>query len=135
MPGYGTASIAGVAQQKDGQDLRALIIGGADLMSARAVNNRPAASGTSLYTQTATLTVGIAFGIMLDFDDIDVLRDTVDEIKEAIDAQNIFNVTYEDDLHNLDTDAVPNGSKWLQYAEGRITGNQVKSVILLFLTR
>ncbi|MGA9768396.1 MAG: hypothetical protein WBV94_05100 [Blastocatellia bacterium] len=131
---YATAAIAGVDQQTNGEDLRASLIGGADLLSARAINNRPAASGTSLYTQTAPLTAGIPFAVKLDFDDIDLLKSTVTAIKAAIDSQASFNVTLEDDLHDISTNAVPDGSKWLQYPDRKFTSNQVKSVVMKFLT-
>lgn len=134
MPGYASVSIAGVDQQTNGEDLRGLLIGGADLQSAYAINNRPAASGTSLYTQTAPLTAGILFAVRLDFDDIDLLKSTVSAIKTAIGSQAAFNVTLEDELHNISTNAVPDGSTWLQYPEQRFTSNQVKSVLMKFRT-
>lgn len=134
MPGYATVSIAGVDQQANGEDLRGLLIGGADLQSAYAINNRSAASGTNLYTQTAPLTAGIPFAVRLDFDDIDLLTETVTAIKAAIASQSSFNVTVEDSLHNVSTNAVPDGSSWLQYPEQRFTSNQVKSVLMKFRT-
>jgi hypothetical protein len=132
MPGYATGSIAGIDLQKDGEDLRAVILDGARLLSARAVNNRLSANG-NLYTQSITLTAGIAFGVRLDYCSVDVLQAILIAIKAAIDSQTGFSVTLEDDLHNINVNAVPDGSDWLQYPEGRIT-NQVKGVILRFLT-
>ncbi|MGA9768492.1 MAG: hypothetical protein WBV94_05590 [Blastocatellia bacterium] len=130
---YATGSIAEVDQQVGGEDVRLVILDGARFVNARAVNNRTSASG-NLYTQTQMLTAGIPFGVRLDFADIDLLNDTITAIKAAIDAQEPFPVELEDDFHSIAADCVPDGSNWLQYPDGRITGNQVKAVVMRFLT-
>lgn len=134
MPGYASVRIAEIDQQTNGEDLRGLLVGGADLLNARAINNRTGASGTSLYTQSAEITAGIPFAVRLDFDDIDLLKSTVAAIKAAIDGQESFNVTLEDGLHEINTSAVPDGSNWLQYPDQRFTSSQVKSVLMKFVT-
>ncbi|HEX8087767.1 MAG TPA: hypothetical protein VF762_02870 [Blastocatellia bacterium] len=99
---------------------------------ASAINNRISASG-NVYTQSIGISAGRRFGVRLDFCPVDVLEDIIAAIKAALDAQDTFNVTLEDDLHSIDVDAVPDPN-WLQYAEQRLTGDQVKGAVLRFLT-
>lgn len=132
--GYAEGSIAGAALQNAGGDkFKALILDGANVTSARAINNRTAASG-NLYTQTLTLTVGIPFGVLFEYVDTSVLQDIIAAIQTAVDAQATFNVTLTDDLQTIDLDAVPDGSRWLSYDKQRTNPNVVKGVTMRFLT-
>lgn len=133
MPGYASGSIAEIDQQVGGEDMRLVILDGANLQITSSVNSRSSASG-NLYTQSIPLSAGRKFGVRLDFADIDVLNATIAAIQAAVVAQQPFPVQLEDDMHSIDVDAVPDGSNWLQYPDGRITGNQIKAVVMRFLT-
>ena len=113
--------------------MRLVILDGANLQVTPSVNSRSSAGG-NLYTQSIPLSAGRRFGVRIDFADLDVLNATIAAIKAAVDEQEPFPVQLEDDMHNIDADCVPDGSNWLQYPDGRITGNQVKAVVMRFVT-
>jgi hypothetical protein len=132
--GYLVGSIAGVTLEgPGGAPLRALLIGGGNLMGARAVNNRMSAAGT-LYTQSMTLGAGIPFQIKLEFCPLDVLADIVAAIRAAVDAQSSFSVSVQNDIQTVDVDAVPAAGNWLEIAEQRTNETTAKGIVLNLLT-
>lgn len=132
--GYAVGSIAGVTlENTNGDPFKALILDGANLMTARAINNRVAAAG-SLYTQSFAISAGIPFGVRFEFIDLSVLQSIIAAINAAIDDQSSFNVTLRDDLQEISVDAVPAGSAWLAYDGQRTNPTTVKGVTMRFLT-
>ncbi len=129
-----TGSIAGVTLEGAGGDpLRAMLIGGGNVLSARAVNSHTSAGGT-VYTQSFLVSAGIAFSIRFDFIPPDLLADLVAAIKTAIDSQNSFAVNVQDDIQTVAVNAVVAGSEWLKIEPQRTNDITVKSVEMSFLT-
>lgn len=132
--GYAVGSIAGVALLSSTDvPCKVLVLDGANLKTARAVNARASANG-NLYVQSMPLSAGLRFGVRLDFAPVDVLGSIITAINAALDAGDSFNVTLTDDINEIDTDAVVEGNDWLKYEAGRTNPNYIKGVEMRFLT-
>ncbi len=136
MPlGYAVGSIAGVdLVDANSTPCKALIIDGVNLQITAVGNSQIAASG-EVYTQVFETTKGQSFGVKIEYLPPDVLNSIIAAIMAAVGAGDSFNVTLQDDIHDINTDCILDFSqKPISYPEGRTHPDVVKGLELRFIT-
>jgi hypothetical protein len=131
--GYAQGAIAENDLETNGVPWKVMILDGARVASAMAVNNRTSANG-NLYTQTQPLTAGIAFGALFEFADVQGLLGIIADIKTAMLAGDPFPVDLQDDILHVDADCVVDGGDWLKWPQQRTNEKTIKGVEMRFLT-
>ena len=131
---YAEGSVAGRALTKDATNLKAYIIDGANFYSEFQGVNRKASDGTP-YTQLAQVgTKGVPFGLLLEFNDIDVFNDIKSAIHAALAASGPFPIVLSDDVHSINVSAVPDFPNWIQYPKQRMNAAYVAGVEMRFMS-
>ncbi len=131
---WAQGSIAGVSLDVDGDPVKCLILEGAHLQPRRYVNQRRGADGT-VYTQGFdTGGRGASFGVRMDNVPVDMLRQIIEAVNDAVDNNDSFRVELEDDFHQIFTDATIDGSEYLSYPEQITNDRFFANVTLKFIT-
>lgn len=131
---WAQGSIAGVSLEVSGDPCKCVILDGARLQSRRFVNQRRGADGT-VYTQGFdTGGRGANFGVRLDFAPVSVLRDIIESVNSAIDNNESFRVSLEDDFQTVDADCTVDGSEWISYPDQTTNEQFFANVVMRFIT-
>lgn len=133
---YAEGEIAGVALLKDSINLKAQILDGGAFFSAFQGSVRRAADGTPYIQVLNTGTKGAAFGVLLEFATLEVVAAIRSAIDAALAASEPFNVTLQDDFHDINASCVPDFSQgnWISYGTQRMNAEYLAGVTLRFIS-
>jgi hypothetical protein len=125
---WAQGSLAGVTLDVNGDPIKCFIDDGAGLKTTRWVNQRQAADGATFTQGVDTGGKGTKFGLFFEQFPLDKFDAVVEAINSSLDSTSGFQVTLQDDFHQIDAECTVDGTGWLKYPRQQTNETAVSNV-------